>query len=201
MLDGTVGVTDGGTVSGDGPPKIIKRIGAILGLTGFLIVLFYVSLLETSEPVTFEQKQVIHRAIDVIESRGSGRDAFLLRRLANYRTTDNWWNRYVGHADAYAATNFPFWVVTLYPDFFTVPADHVERASILLHEARHLSGDGEEAAFSGVWRDRAKLGWTKDKYDTTRVWQNVGEFTQKYAPHLFRCGAEGRSDCVGEAGP
>jgi hypothetical protein len=174
----------------------LRKVLAGCGLSFFLLVGCYVSLLETSEPATFDQRQLVYRAVDLIEQGGFARDAFLLRRLANYRTTDNWWNRWLGHGEAYAATNFPFEVVTLYPEFFKYATDDVERAVILLHEARYLAGQGEEEAFAGVWRDKARLGWTREKYGQTRVWKNVREFTPKYAPELFLCGEDGRQDCA-----
>lgn len=179
-----------------GRPTLIKRALVVLGLTSLLLVGCYISLLETSEPVTYEQKQLVHRAVALIEASGFDRDAFLLRRLANYRTSDNWWNRWLGHGEAYAATNFPFQVITLYPEFFQYATDDTERAVILLHEARHLSGSGEETAFRSVWRDKARLGWTKERYGQTRVWRNVNEFTQRYAPALFECGTDGQQDCL-----
>ena len=187
----------------EGAPKrtLGKRVAAIAGLLAFVLAAFYVSLLESSEPVTFEQKQVVHRAVAIIERQGFGGDAFLLRRFANFRTTDNWWNNYVGHADAYAATNFPFEVVTLYPEFFKNSTDDVERAAILLHEARHLAGKGEAEAFASVWRDKEQLGWTAATHGHTRVWQNVQEFTAKYAPEIFQCGKDGRSDCMAAVVP
>lgn len=163
-----------------------------------LIVLFvwYVSLLATSEPISFEQKQVVHRAIKVLEEKGFTGEAFLLENFVSYRATDNWWNSWVGHASAYAATNCPFEVVTLYPDFFNVPIDDVERAMMLLHESYHLRGRGEPAAFGGVWRDKAKLGWTQGVYGQTRAWRNVREFTGRYAPQLFTCGLDAKTDCI-----
>ncbi|HEX8475241.1 MAG TPA: hypothetical protein VF666_14520 [Pyrinomonadaceae bacterium] len=178
------------------PRGFIKRVAAIVGMTVFLLLLFYMSLLETSETVTLAQRQTINRAIAVIERRGFKHDAFILRHLTNFRTTDNWWNRWLGHGDAYAATNFPFEVVTLYPDFFKLPTDDTERAVILLHEARHLSGADEQKAFSTVWRDRHRLGWTKETHGTTHVWKNVSEFTRRYAPQLFQCGSERHADCT-----
>lgn len=185
----------------DGPagePRrgLLKRTLAVCGMTALLLLACYVSLLETSDAATFEQKQLVRRAVAVIEQRGFGREAFLLRHLANFRTSDNWWNRRLRQGDAYAATNFPFEVVTLYPEFFKHPTDDVERAVILLHEARHLSGQGEAGAFESVWRDKAKLGWTRDKYAGTHVWKSVNEFTHTYAPTLFRCGADGQQDCA-----
>lgn len=178
------------------PRSLVRRVAAGVGAAFLLLVGFYVSLLATSTPATLDQKQLVKRAVDIIERRGFTRDAFLLRHLAAYRTTDHWWNTYTGHADAYAATNFPFEVVTLYPDFFKAATDDTERAAILLHEARHLSGFGEEKAFAGVWRDKERLGWTQEKYGTTRVWRNVTEFTLRYAPRLFPCGPQSQPDCT-----
>src|SRR5258708_4539395 len=89
------------------------------------------------------QREELRKAIAVLEQHGFNRETFILKRLTAFRGTDNWWNRYIGHRDAYAATNFPFEVVTLYPEFFTVPVDDTERASVLLHESNHLMGGGE----------------------------------------------------------
>ena len=175
---------------------LLRKVLSGFVLSAFVLLGFHVSLLETSEAANFEQKRTVMRAVALVEEAGFGREAFLLRRLANYRTSDSWWNRWNGHADAYAATNFPFEVLTLYPDFFKYPQDDVERAVILLHEARHLAGDGEEEAFAFVWRGKARLGWSEGRYGQTRVWKNVGEFTRKYAPQLFRCGEDGGQDCV-----
>jgi hypothetical protein len=58
-----------------------------------------------------------------------------------------------GHPTAYAATNFPFGVITIYPTFFKYPVDDIERATILLHESYHLFGDDEKfAAAPGMAR-------------------------------------------------
>ncbi len=161
-----------------------------------ILFIWYISLFATSDPISFEQKQTVHRAIKVLEEKGFTREAFVLRNPASYRATDNWWNAFVGHATAYAATNFPFEVMTLYPDFFNVPVDDVERAMILLHESYHLRGRGEPAAFAGVWRDKVKLGWTQNVYGATRAWRNVREFTVRYAPEQFRCGLDAQTDCA-----
>lgn len=176
-------------------PSLFKRALLVVGLVAMFIFSSYISLRATSDAATFEQRQIVARAIEVLEQRGFGGRAFVLRHLVSYRTSDSWWNAWVSHRDAYAATNFPFEVVTLYPDFFSVPVDDVERAVVLLHEAHHLSGSGEEKAFAEVWREKAQLGWTKETYGQTRVWNNVREFTMQYAPQLFRCGANGTEDC------
>jgi hypothetical protein len=101
-----------------------------------------------------------------------------------------------GHKEAYAATNFPFEIVTLYSEFFDVATDDTERAAILLHEAHHLLGSGEEQALESTWRERGRLGWTADAYSGSKVWKNTRELTQNYVPKLFQCGSDQRSDCM-----
>ena len=183
--------------SGDHKQRtILGRLAAVCALTGFILIVWCLSLFASSQPLTHDQKRMVQQAIDVLERQGFDRNVFVLRHLAGFRASDNWWNRYVGHADAYAATNFPFEMVTLYPDFFTKSVDDVERAAILLHESYHLAGRNEEAAFAGVWRAKSKLGWTRERYGHTRAWRNVTELTAKHAPKLFRCGYEGNEDCI-----
>jgi hypothetical protein len=132
----------------------------------------------------------------VLDQAGFSREAFTLSHVVSYRRTDNWWNRYVGHQTAYAATNFPFGVVTLYPAFFKYPVDDTERATILLHESYHVLGDREEAALQRVWIEKRRLGWTSSRYDHTRVWKNTREWTSAAVPNLFRCGEDRQSDCL-----
>ncbi|MFL6282758.1 MAG: zinc finger Ran-binding domain-containing protein [Pyrinomonadaceae bacterium] len=175
---------------------LLTRVAWILTVTCAVIVAWHGSLLLTSEAASMNQRLQVRGAVDVIERGGFSRETFLLRRLTCFRTTDNWWNTAVGHGEAYAATNFPFEVVTLYPEFFKYPTDDTERAVILLHEARHLAGAGEEEALKSVWRDKARLGWTSEKYSETRVWKNVSDFTHRFAPELFTCGKDGRQDCT-----
>jgi len=160
------------------------------------LFLGYTSLITTSDPMLPEQQKQVNKAIEVIGQRGFGKEAFVLGRLVRYRSTDNWWNRHNGHRSAYAATNFPFEIVTLYPQFFADSVDEVERAAILLHESYHLFGYGEPGAFEGAWKDRFQLGWTKEHYDSTPVWISVKESTLRWAPQLFTCGEDGQSDCT-----
>lgn len=190
--------TAAGDARGAGKKKkgILKRVLVTPAIIFVVLLIWYASLFATSEPISFDQKQTLHRAVKVLEEKGFASEAFLLRNFVSYRVTDNWWNNSVGHADAYAATNFPFEVVTLYPDFFNVPVDDTERAMMLLHESYHLRGGGEPAAFAGVWRNKARLGWTQNVYGQTRAWRNVREFTEHYAPELFRCGIDAKTDCA-----
>ncbi len=173
-----------------------RRLIWIAGTTALLLFVFYMSLLLTSEDLDYEQNQSVNRAIALLEEKGFGSRAFVLRRLVRYRSSDSWWNQSVGHHDAYAATNFPFEVLTLYPEFFLVAVDDEERAAILLHESYHLLGSGEETALEQVWRDKQRLGWTADKYGRTKVWINTRELTMAQVPNLFICGTDGKSDCT-----
>jgi hypothetical protein len=154
------------------------------------------SLLLTSDALGSNQQLSVTRAIALLKQRGFSKEAFVLGNLVNYRVTDNWWNSYVGHHEAYAATNFPFEVVTLYAPFFDAAVDDTERAVILLHESHHLIGRGEEAALEGVWHVKQRLGWTADQYGRTKVWRNTREWTMSSVPTLFHCGSDGHSDCV-----
>ncbi|MDQ2856359.1 MAG: zinc ribbon domain-containing protein [Acidobacteriota bacterium] len=171
------------------------RLGWILGTTLVLLFAAYMSLLLTSEELPYDQRQIVKSATAILKQKGFSRQAFVLDHLVQFRRTDNWWNGYVGHQSAYAATNFPFEVVTLYPEFFDTAVDDTERAAILLHESYHLFGSGEEAALEGAWRNKTRVGWTVDKYGLTKVWINTRDLTSSHVPQLFSCGADGHSDC------
>jgi hypothetical protein len=175
---------------------LLKRLAWIISATTILLLLFYASLLFSSDKLNSDQREKVRSAIDLIQARGLSREAFVLNHLASFRTTDNWLNAYVGHRDAYAATNFPFEIVTLYPEFFDVPVDDCERAAVLLHEARHLLGDGEDAALENTWKSKRQLGWTTDKYSRTRVWDATMRLTKARFPYLFQCGGDGQTDCL-----
>ncbi len=102
----------------------------------------------------------------------------------------------VAKENAYAATNFPFAIITLYSDFFAYPQDDTERAAILLHEARHLQGEDEHQAYSYVWQNRHRLGWTGDRYGESPVWANIQRQTRDQAPELFNCPSMRNGDCT-----
>ena len=159
------------------------------------LTIWYISLLISSDGLQPEQKQHVQNAIAILRQQGFTREAFVLTYFTTFRSSDNWLNAYAGHRDAYAATNFPFEVVTLYPDFFELPIDDRERAAVLLHEARHLFGDGEEAALQSTWQRKRQLGWTADKYEQSRVWDATEHLTRATFPYIFVCGPDGQSDC------
>lgn len=171
----------------------------MLWLTGVVVAVVFGwsrSLLLTSNPIDAQQQQVVYRSILILERAGFPRESAMLRHFANFRATDNWWNIYLGHQDAYAATNFPLGVLTLYEPFFRTAVDDTERAIILLHESQHLLGSGEEAALERVWRVKRQIGWTADAYGETKVWANTREWTRTSVPSLFVCGSDHASDCV-----
>lgn len=167
----------------------------VISATLIILLVWYLSLLLTSEKLQPDQYLKVDVAIGLIEQSGFNREGFVLRHATMFRSSDNWWNRYLGHRDAYAATNFPFEIVTLYQDFFDAPVDDRERAAVLLHEARHLLGDGEDAALRATWMNKRRLGWTADRYQQTRVWDNTERLTRSQFPYLFQCGSDGKSDC------
>ena len=169
----------------------VLAIVCLIGLAGF-----YVSLVGSAERLTLDQKQSVTSAIGQLKSKGFSNEAFLLERLAAFRQNDNWLNASVPKENAFAATNFPFEIVTLYPDFFTYPSDDTERAAILLHEARHLASKDEHGAYEFVWKNRKQLGWTVDKYRDSPVWQNVRRQTRENVPELFTCEGREAADCT-----
>jgi hypothetical protein len=168
----------------------------IAGVTLTILASAHASLLITSEPLSDSERRIVMDAVGALDRAGFTREAWALRRLVSFRRTDNWWNRYVGHATAYAATNFPFAVITVYPAFFRYPIDEVERATILLHESSHLFGDDEKFALHRVWLEKDRLGWTSLSYGHTRVWKNTREWTVNEIPSMFSCGEDGKSDCL-----
>lgn len=173
----------------------LKRVIWVVSATLVILFIWYVSLLWSSDGLKPDQQQKVQNAIAILRQQGFSREAFVLTYLTAFRSTDNWLNSYVGHRDAYAATNFPFEVVTLFPEFFDAPIDDRERAAMLLHEACHLLGDGEDAALQTTWKRKRQLGWTADKYRQTRVWDATEHLTREKFPYIFQCGVDGKSDC------
>ncbi len=173
------------------------RRSAIFALVCLLtLAAFYGSLLISATPLSIKERERVDAAIEIIEKRGFINEAYVLRHLASFRNNDNWLNASVAKETAFAATNYPFAIITLYPDFFTYPKDDIERAAILLHEARHLKGYDEEDAYEFVWRNRKYLGWTADKYSESVTWQNIRRQTKEFAPNLFVCDFNPYNDCT-----
>jgi hypothetical protein len=174
----------------------IRRILVFLVVCIIAIGIFYSSLVFTAAPLTANERDNVESAVQLLERAGFFNEAYMLRDLATFRRDDNWLNALVPKENAFAATNYPFAVVTLYPDFFTYPADDVERAAILLHEAIHLKGYDEKGAYEFVWRNRKHLGWTEERYGNSVVWLNIRKQTRDYVPNLFVCDFNPFSDCT-----
>ena len=196
LTNGKGGALDENADKGRGRFRLIKRALVVLGTVLGVLLIFYGSLLKSSDPLSYDEQQVVKSSIGVLEQSGFSREAFVLRNFVAFRSTDNWWNGWVGHREAYAATNFPFEVVTLYPEFFNTASDDTERAAILLHESYHLFGSKEAAALEATWRNKKRLGWTKERYAQTKVFRNTRELTLNQVPQLFRCGLESNADCT-----
>jgi hypothetical protein len=176
--------------------KILIRVGSCLFAVLIALLVFYLSLILTAKRLEYQEKQSIERAVLILEEKGFDKEVFMLRYLTAYRGNDNWLNASTREENAYAATNFPFEIMTIYPDFFQYPRDDIERAAILLHEAQHLKGADEREAYEFVWKNRQKLGWTKEKYATSVVWRNVRKQTKEVAPNLFVCNINEYGDCT-----
>ncbi len=176
--------------------KLLIRAGSLL--TAIIIALsgFYLTLIVSAKRLEYEEKKTVERSILILEEKGFSKEVFLLRYLTAYRGTDNWLNASTREENAYAATNFPFEIMTVYPDFFTYPKDDVERAAILLHEAQHLKGADEKEAYEYVWKNRKQFGWIKENYGGSVIWRNVRNQTKEIAPNLFVCELNEYADCT-----
>jgi hypothetical protein len=166
-------------------------IAAVLALFAF-----YLSLVASSAPLSVNERLQVQAAIKVLEAKGFSREAFLLRHTVTYRSTDNWLNSLTKQDNAYAATNFPFQIITIYPDFYYKAADDTERAMVLLHESQHLQGKDEAGAYGFVWQHREQLGWTQIKYGSTPSYVTIAEQTHDYAPEMFTCPNRVWNDCT-----
>jgi hypothetical protein len=176
--------------------RFFRRLVVLLLVSAAAVAGFYFSLVFSAKSLDYEQKEKVNAAIDILETKGFTREVFILRRLTVYRSEDNWLNASVEKENAFAATNFPFEIVTIYPDFFLLPSDDVERAAILLHEAKHLEGADEKEAYEFVWRNREKLGWTGENYSRSEIWSQVRRQTRDYVPNLFVCDINTFRDCT-----
>ena len=176
--------------------KILRRAVICFAVCVFSILGFYLSLIFTSSPLAPADSVKINQAISILEEKGFSKEVFYLRYLTRYRSNDNWLNASTRDENAYAATNFPFELITIYPEFFTVPQDDTERAMILLHEAQHLRGADEKTAYEFVWRNRQRLGWTKETHGYSKVFLNVKKQTKEFAPNLFQCDWNMENDCT-----
>jgi hypothetical protein len=188
-----------GQISTSGTPgrrTILQRIKSNALMAAFAIAFFYFSLLATSLPLEHHQRETVDRAIAILEQKGFEREAFLLRHTVSYRSSDHWLNRFVFSENAYAATNFPVQIITIYPDFYNKAEDDTERAMILLHESRHLMGEGEHEAYAYVWQNRQRLGWTILTHGTTPTYVTIEEITRENAPELFTCSDKLWNDCT-----
>ncbi len=176
--------------------RVGRRIIIFLIVCVIAVAGFYVSLIFSAKGLSYEERRSVHAAIDILENKGFTEEAFLLRRIAVFRSNDNWLNASVAKENAFAATNFPFEIITIYPDFFSYPADDTERAAILLHEARHLKGEDELEAYEYVWKNRKKLGWTGEAYGNSIVWTEIRKQTRDRVPALFVCTVNHYADCT-----
>ncbi|MBP6004413.1 MAG: hypothetical protein KA746_13350 [Pyrinomonadaceae bacterium] len=175
---------------------IVRRALICVLVCGIVLAGFYLSLVGSARSLTYDQKQIVNRAISLLRDRGFTDEVFLLEYVTVFRSEDNWLNASVAKESAYAATNYPFEIITFYEDYFAYPRDDVERAAILLHESKHLQGMDEHEAYEYVWKHREQLGWTRDRYRDSPVWQNIRIQTKDNVPQLFVCEINEMADCT-----
>ena len=176
--------------------SLAKLCGICVAVLLASILGFYGSLVLSADSIDREQNQRVQAAIRILENRGFTSEALLLKYFTVFRSNDNWLNASVEKENAYAATNFPFEIITLYPDFFTYPKDDTERAAILLHEAKHLEGKDEKEAYEFVWRNRKRLGWISETHRNSLIWRETRKLTKEYAPSMFVCDFTEYGDCT-----
>lgn len=179
-----------------GRSNLFRRAAICLAVILIALAGFYFSLVFSAKGLAYDQKRAIAASLSILEEKGFHREALLLRHVTVFRSTDNWLNASVAKENAFAATNYPFAIVTVYPDFFTYPADDLERAAILLHEAKHLEGADEKEAYEFVWRNREKLGWTTENYSSSVVYTEIRKQTRDQVPALFVCVTSSFGDCT-----
>ena len=160
------------------------------------VIAFYLSLVSSSLPPTPHQQEKIDDAIQLLADRGFSEEVFLLKGTATFRGTDHWLNSLTHKENAYASTNFPFQIVTLYGDFYTKAVDDTERAMVLMHEARHLMGEDENQAYAYVWRHRKQLGWKLETHGNTESYVTIEQQTREMAPEIFNCPDKPLEDCT-----
>ena len=179
--------------------SILQQLGTYSASVVLALVAFYLSLVSTSLPPAQYERPAVDRAIDLLAEKGYEREVFLLRNVVTFRGTDHWLNSFVPKENAYAAANFPFQIITLYPDFYYKAVDDTERAMVLLHEARHLMGENENQAYAYVWRERKNLGWTMRTHGTTESYVTIEQQTRENAPEIFNCPEKPWEDCTEES--
>src|SRR5262249_39379228 len=69
---------------------LVKRLIWIVSATFISLMVWYFSLLASSDGLSPDQHLKIDVAIARLEPRGFSREAFVLRHLTNFRSTDNW---------------------------------------------------------------------------------------------------------------
>ena len=176
--------------------KVCHRLISLVLVGVLTLAVFHLSLLATSTPLSLDERATVDRAIDLLAKKGFLYEADVLRTTVTFRRTDHWLNRIVEKENAFAATNFPFQIVTTYEDFFSRASDDTERAMVLLHEARHLMGEDETEAQAYVWRARRQLGWTQLTHGTTETFITVQQQTREHVPALFTCSNRNWNDCT-----
>ena len=175
---------------------LVRRTAICVLVIVMAVAGFYASLVLFAAPLDTEQRRTVDAAIAHLERSGFKREAFLLKHVTVFRSNDNWLNASVEKENAYAATNFPFEIITLYPDFFRFPVDDIERAAILMHEAQHLQGSDEKEAYEFVWKNRKRVGWISDPYSKSVIWRETRKLTKEYIPAMFVCEEAVLGDCT-----
>jgi hypothetical protein len=98
--------------------KIFRRALICAVVCIFAMLGFYLSMIFTSASLKSAERKNVAVAVNILDEKGFAKEVFLLKYLTSFRGNDNWLNASTKLEDAYAATNFPFEIMTIYPDFF-----------------------------------------------------------------------------------
>ncbi len=74
-----------------------RRLLWVVGMTLTLLFVYFMSLLVTSEGLDVDERGRVADAVAVLKKAGFSKETFVLGNLVRYRSTDNWWNSYMGH--------------------------------------------------------------------------------------------------------
>ena len=161
------------------PAVVLRTVGAVDRgvVVAILTTPYSLASTCTSGTVTSHERPVlIRRRFRCSMEPASLGEASALRRVASFRRTDNWLDRHVGHPTAYAATNFPFGVITHLPHSSSgTPVDEDRRATIAASRVLSpLRCTMTKSALHRVWLAKRPIAMNRaPPWMRTRLWKNT----------------------------
>src|SRR2546423_3203976 len=72
----------------------LKRLIWVLAATSIILVIWYASLLISSDGLQADERQKVEAAVALLQEHGFNRETLVLKHLTMFRRTDNCWNSY-----------------------------------------------------------------------------------------------------------